>query len=623
MDWQGKINFHKPITINDKPHGVEHENTLPAWTSGDNGRVVHAEDTGILWFGTSTEWVELTPGGIGTHDHDDRYYTETEIDGFFDGENGGKKTINYTNVQNKPTTFPPEAHNHNDLYYTETEVDSLISAIDIDAATFEKLDSGGDVGSGADQLAPGNHIHTAAAITYDNTVSSLTATDVKSAIDELSVEKGVEFTDTLFVAKNGNDSNDGSMDNPFLTVQAAVTAAGALGTYAVVFVYPGTYEEDLTLLPYVCIYAFGKEPTRIGTNSGTHTLIFSGNGRTFYSGVNFRLNTFNITHAPGAGGSISVWFEDCSAGEITVNGLGWNDYIQFRGSIYLYDKLTVHSAHLTWFNGESQVTLGSGDIQIEVDDDGAEAWDTLSGQACTCTLRDIEIENKLLFEGKVTASLYNCGVYNTITANGADTIVNYDNSSTPANRADLIALNSATFMRLDEAYAIDYNNTSSGIAADNIQDAIDEVQANITAVNAEAATFEALDAVGDIGTLADQVARGDHNHDTDYYTKLEFSAGQLDGRYYTETEINNILTSYSLDSHVHTALDITYDNSTSGLAAINVENAIDEVHVNRNILPLTSGVPLTSPAIGTTEFDESTNTLYIYNGTTWVFTTLV
>jgi hypothetical protein len=46
---------------------------------------------------------------------------------------------------------------------------------------------------------------------------------------------------TLYVGKNGNDSNNGSINNPFLTIKAALAAASA-GGYSV-HVAPGTYTE--------------------------------------------------------------------------------------------------------------------------------------------------------------------------------------------------------------------------------------------------------------------------------------------------------------------------------------------------------------------------------------------
>lgn len=51
----------------------------------------------------------------------------------------------------------------------------------------------------------------------------------------------VGSSNIIHVAKNGNDSNDGSIDRPFLTIKAALTAATA---GKAVNVAPGTYVED-------------------------------------------------------------------------------------------------------------------------------------------------------------------------------------------------------------------------------------------------------------------------------------------------------------------------------------------------------------------------------------------
>lgn len=48
----------------------------------------------------------------------------------------------------------------------------------------------------------------------------------------------------LYVATNGNDSNDGNLNQPFLTVKAALAAAAALNTFVSVNIAPGTYVED-------------------------------------------------------------------------------------------------------------------------------------------------------------------------------------------------------------------------------------------------------------------------------------------------------------------------------------------------------------------------------------------
>ena len=48
----------------------------------------------------------------------------------------------------------------------------------------------------------------------------------------------------LYVATNGNDANDGDINKPFLTVEAALAAAGALNAYVSVNVAPGIYVEN-------------------------------------------------------------------------------------------------------------------------------------------------------------------------------------------------------------------------------------------------------------------------------------------------------------------------------------------------------------------------------------------
>ena len=48
----------------------------------------------------------------------------------------------------------------------------------------------------------------------------------------------------LFVATNGSDANDGNLNQPFLTIKAAMAAAAAIGGSVSVNVAPGNYTED-------------------------------------------------------------------------------------------------------------------------------------------------------------------------------------------------------------------------------------------------------------------------------------------------------------------------------------------------------------------------------------------
>ena len=52
---------------------------------------------------------------------------------------------------------------------------------------------------------------------------------------------------TFYVSKQGSDSNSGAANEPFLTVQAAVTAAIATADQCILEIAPGTYTENITI----------------------------------------------------------------------------------------------------------------------------------------------------------------------------------------------------------------------------------------------------------------------------------------------------------------------------------------------------------------------------------------
>lgn len=77
---------------------------------------------------------------IPEHSHDDRYYTEAEVDSKLNGKANSTHTHNYA----------ASSHSHDDRYYTESEVDSKLS---------EKANS-----SHSHDYAASNHSHTAAQV---------------------------------------------------------------------------------------------------------------------------------------------------------------------------------------------------------------------------------------------------------------------------------------------------------------------------------------------------------------------------------------------------------------------------------------------------------------------------
>jgi hypothetical protein len=62
------------------------------------------------------------------HNHDDRYYTEAEVNALLAAKANVGHTHDWASITSKPSTFPADVHNHDDRYYTESEVDSKLNA---------------------------------------------------------------------------------------------------------------------------------------------------------------------------------------------------------------------------------------------------------------------------------------------------------------------------------------------------------------------------------------------------------------------------------------------------------------------------------------------------------------
>lgn len=64
------------------------------------------------------------------HTHDDRYYTETEMDSKLDGKANSSHTHSISNITNLQSALDEKAHlvhNHDNLYYTEAEIDEKLN----------------------------------------------------------------------------------------------------------------------------------------------------------------------------------------------------------------------------------------------------------------------------------------------------------------------------------------------------------------------------------------------------------------------------------------------------------------------------------------------------------------
>lgn len=155
MQWQGKIDFARPITLNGKPHGIDQHDTMPTWDISFDGQIFYVESEKKVYVGTNTEFIELSPNGT-THDHNYLYHTRTEINSKFDVGSGhdhdgtNSKKVLYSSLSGVPSEFNSSVHDngrHSVSYISAGEV------------TFNVLDNNSIVGTGATQVAKGNHLH--------------------------------------------------------------------------------------------------------------------------------------------------------------------------------------------------------------------------------------------------------------------------------------------------------------------------------------------------------------------------------------------------------------------------------------------------------------------------------
>lgn len=93
------------------------------------------------------------------------------------GGGGSAESVDWSNVTNKPATFPPSAHNHDDRYYTESEVDTKLAA---KAGTAVATTSAAGLMSAADKTKLDNLSQTP--ITVDSALSTTSTNPAQNKV---------------------------------------------------------------------------------------------------------------------------------------------------------------------------------------------------------------------------------------------------------------------------------------------------------------------------------------------------------------------------------------------------------------------------------------------------------
>ena len=113
-------------------------------------------------------------------------------------------------------------------------------------------------------------------------------------------------SNTFYVAKNGNDSNDGGLNTPFLTIKQACTAAQSAGGNVAIRVASGTYVEQnpVTIPPNTALMGDNLRTVQVKPATGSGDLFYMSGGTYVwgltvrdYLGAAFSYNPSTVTTA--------------------------------------------------------------------------------------------------------------------------------------------------------------------------------------------------------------------------------------------------------------------------------------------------------------------------------------
>jgi len=660
MRWQGTIDFSRPIQLNGQPHGVERVSSLSTWQVSDEGRVVYTEDTGKLWVGDSSQWQELTPGGVGAHDHNDLYYTEVEVDGMFEGKNGEKQQVAWTNVLNKPSTFAPDTHTHTSF----STIDGF-SIIDDSAAEFVINASGSITSkSAAGQNLLITNSTGANALTIDDSTVVLQSDGGGSNEASFSFIPGsITFLNSIDpVQINSSDAiNLISGNNLFLNAQASNVVISATGSGSVSIT--GQDSVGITSAGNIAFSDVNVAgPISFSDESNTS---LNGSATSIIGGINEAYSNVP-THGHD---SASITYDNTTSGltadnvQTAVDEINSGMSLRPKSFIYVdlnrtdsytevgtqsYPFKTVSSATAVATNGVNiflsegtyteNITLpeGVGLIGSGTSKTYLEGTLTTTNKAMS-RMSDFSLYNTWTITSR--AQLNNIYCNSQVFINGATDAIGVEGRNVTIGASTGVAMvigdnveslkfSSGGIASKDGSSAI--TSESGVIVFDKYIIEVRDVASSNPAISLSGTTTLQLHQSLIQTTGGNAIVSSASGMVPNFISDTQYAGGEMIfGSSPTIVEgVHDLTGTYSTPSGSaiiqRSSSQLSYDNSASGMVATQVKEAIDEVYsaATAPVIPSTSGIPTDSPEIGTTRFDSATDTLYVYNGSTWVSTVL-
>lgn len=496
------------------------------------------------------------------HNHDDRYYTETEVDTIIDGVVAGE----------------PAPHDHDDRYYTETEMDTMLAG----KASTTHVHAAGDITTGTLALARiptgttgttvalGNHTH---AGVYANASHTHAIADVTNLQTTLDAKAASSHTHT---AANITDFS-AAADARIATQKGAANGLATLGADSKI----PTSQIPAVALTDVHTVTSQTAQLALQAQEG-EVAVRTDLGRTFI-------------HNGGTSGSMADWTEISAPDAVTsVNGqLGV--VVLDKGDVGLanvdntsdLDK-PISTATATALSGKASSShshaatdITSGTLNIARVPTGTTSTTVALGNHTHSGVYAPVTHSHAA--GDITTGTLAIARIPTGTTNTTVALGDHNHSGVYALVSHSHAIADVTGLQtaLDSKAASSHTHASAQITdlAETVRDIMG------TALVGGANVSLAVDDINDTITISSSLPA--HAHDDRYYTETEIDtalAGKSDTshthdtRYYTETEIDTALAGKANSAHTHAIGDVTNLQTTlDGKAASSHTHAVTDM----------------------------------------------
>lgn len=542
----------------------------------------------------------------GDHIHDDRYYTETEL------QSSGSSNVHWDNITNAPSfgdvqwqdpvpdvaSLPSSGNTVNDVRLVQDDGDGKPAQYTWDGTQWIKI---ADV-----------DWNTAQYIDFTANLTSISSGNVRDAVEEVQGNVSVVSADLsdheLLSNPHGTTASDvGAAEEVHTHVKTDITDFDHTHVKSDITDFDHTHvKADITDFDHTHIKAditdFSDSDYEIPIQT-TATVYLDENRTDSYTPNGSQARPYTTIDDAIAAASTIVG--DPSLGSCTIVAL--KGAYSSSANIVLPDNTNLIGDGQGKTNFYNKVVTGSS---------GKSRLENISFRA------GLEINNDVV--------AYYCYSPELVTVNGTVQGEGFTSqvssgSALVMNSGASVTINLNSFTTADDASAITMASGAGQLIL--IGASVQNTSASSPSILSNGGTFQLISTnVVNTGGGPSLQASNDATAQSPNMISAVYQVGDMSFGS-SPTIVQTLLGS---GAHTGTAVtyppssQLSYDNTSSGMTAMHVQSAIDELdsRVDDPVMPTTSGAPSDSPDIATYRFDSSTNILYIYNGTSWVSTTL-